>query len=273
MCYGCALALVAGGCADRLVLYPSTHGIDTTGLERREVAVEGGGMVEVWVARSAGAGRMEPQAYVLSFTGNAARGELTAPFFAKDWGERPVEVWAVNYPGYGGSPGPARLTAIAPVALSAYDALRDRAGEKPIIVQCRSIGTAAALHVATRRPVAGCILHNPPALREMILGRYGWWNLWLLAGPVAMRVPADLDSVANARRAMAPAVFVLAGEDEVVPPKYQRMVAEAYGGEKRMVHLMGAKHVDRAEGEALKEYEAAMEWMWGRVRIRGNNKS
>lgn len=259
---------VLAGCGDRLLLYPSRHSIDSTALERREVHVEGQGPVEVWIARSAGASRAgaKPKAYVLSFTGNAARAELTAPFFAKDWGERPVEVWAMNYPGYGGSPGSARLTTIPPATLAVFDDLRRHAGEAPIMIECRSIGTASALYVASRRTVASVILHNPPALRQMILGHHGWWNLWLLAGPVAMRVPPELDSVSHARKATVPAVFLLATEDEVVPPKYQRMVADAYAGEKRIIHLRGAKHVDRAEGEALREYEEAMDWLWEEVR-------
>lgn len=267
------LLLVAVGYTDRLILFPSTDPIGTTGLDRREVPLSGGGAVEVWVARSPGASRPvdpgrqagEPVAYVLAFIGNAARAELTAAFHARDWGGRPVEVWAVNYPGYGGSPGPARLKSIGPAALAAYDALRRHAGDKPIIVEGRSLGTTAALHVAAHRPVAGCVLHNPPPLRQLIWGRHGWWNLWLVAGPVGLSVPADLDSLANARRATAPAVFLLAGADEVVPPAYQAMVAGAYAGEKRVVRDPRATHNDRVGGPAAAEAEAALDWLWERA--------
>jgi hypothetical protein len=40
--------------------------------------------------------------------------------------------------------------------------------------------------VAANRPCAGLVLTNPPPLRNMILQRFGWWNLWLLATPVAL---------------------------------------------------------------------------------------
>jgi pimeloyl-ACP methyl ester carboxylesterase len=246
---------------DRLILYPSNHPLDTTSLVRREITLEGGSRIEIFSTRSPGSAEEEPQAYVLTFVGNAARAELTAPFFAKDWGKRPVEVWSVNYPGYGSSGGRARLDAIGPAALAAYDALRGVAKDKPIILQARSIGTTAALYVASKRPVAAVILHNPPALRQLILHRYGWWNLWLFAGPIAWTIPSELDSVANAKRMTIPAAFVLAGADEVVPPENQRLVAEAYAGPKRVVRLEGARHVDRASGEALREYEAALDWI------------
>jgi hypothetical protein len=263
--YGVFLALVAAGYADRLILFPTTNHIDTSALlGRRTARLPSGSSVEIWIARSPGAARAEPRAYVLAFIGNAARAELTAPFFAKDWGDRPVEVWAVNYPGYGTSPGAARLASIAPASLAAYDELRRHAGDKPVFLEARSIGTAAALYVAAHRPVAGCILHNPPPLRQLILGRYGWWNLWLVGGPIALSVPRELDSIANAASVDAPAVFVLGGADQVVPESYQRRVADAYRGEHRMVLSAGSSHTDRISGRALDEYKMALDWIFKR---------
>jgi len=60
---------------------------------------------------------------------------------------------------------------------------------------------------------------------------------WL--APSLSAVPADLDSVANARRLTAPAVFVMGGDDEVIPPAYQRPVVEAYAGPKRVIEIPG----------------------------------
>jgi pimeloyl-ACP methyl ester carboxylesterase len=262
LCYCLFFLLLITRYTDRLMLYPSTDPRDTTGLTRREIALEGGTKIEIYSMRSAGAADREPQAYVLTFIGNGARAEHTAPFFASDWGTRPVEVWSVNYPGYGKSGGSARLESIGPAALAAYDALREVAKDKPIILQARSIGSTAALHVAANRSVAAVILHNPPALRQLILHHYGWWNLWLVAGPIAWTTPSELDSVANAQRVTVPAAFILAGADEVVPPKNQQLVANAYAGPKRIIRLAGAKHLDRASGQALAEYGAALDWIF-----------
>jgi uncharacterized protein len=264
------LILLFTGQTDRLILYPSTDPLGTTSLTRREITLDVRTRIEVFSMRSPGAADKEPQAYVLTFVGNAARAELTAPFFARDWGSRPVEVWSVNYPGYGASGGSARLDAIAPAALAAHDALREVANGKPIILQARSIGTTAALHVAANRPVTAVILHNPPALRQLILRRYGWWNLWVFAGPIAWTTPSSLDSVANAKRVTVPAAFILAGADEVVPPENQQLVANAYAGPKRIIRLDGAKHIDRASGQALAEYEAALDWI---LQVSANGKT
>ena len=256
------LGAVIGGCADRLLLHPSTGPMETDDVQRHTFTCNDKS-VEIWSCQSKGVTEGQPpKAYVLCFLGNAARAEWVAPWHAEDWGHRPVEVWAVNYPGYGGSAGPARLRSIGPVALAAYDAVHAAAGQRPIFVEAESIGTAASLYVAANRPVAGCVLHNPPPLRELILGRGGWWNLWLIAGPVAMSIPRELDSLANAKSVTAPAVFMSADADEIVTPVYQQRVIDAYAGSKRVVHVPGAGHNDRATGEAEVQHQAGLDWLW-----------
>jgi alpha-beta hydrolase superfamily lysophospholipase len=103
------------------------------------------------------------------------------------------------------------------------------------------------------------ILHNPPPLRQMILRQFGWWNLWLLAGPIALQIPRDLDSVANAKAIHVPAIFLLAEKDEVVAPRFHRLVVEAYAGEKRVISLPGAYHNDPVEGAALVDLNRALD--------------
>jgi pimeloyl-ACP methyl ester carboxylesterase len=127
-----------------------------------------------------------------------------------------------------------------------------------------SIGATAALHVAAQRPIAGLILHNPPPLRELILRRFGWWNLWLLAGPVAMQIPRDLDCITNAKATRTPAIFLLAEKDQIVPPRFQRLVVEAYAGEKRVIELRGAHHNDPIEGTGLLDLNDSLDWMLDR---------
>jgi uncharacterized protein len=177
------------------------------------------------------------------------------------WNDRAVEFWGMNYPGFGGSTGQARLSKIGPAALASFDELKRHAVDKPIVPFGTSIGATAALHVAAHRPVVGVILHNPPPLREMILRRFGWWNLWLLAGPVALQIPKDLDSIENAKTSHAPAVFLLAERDEVVPVRYHRLVVDAYAGEKRVISLPRAYHNDPIEGTALAELKDGLEWL------------
>ena len=260
--------LLTGSCsADRLVLGTDPGAPADTGGATRRLIERDGITVECWVARSpgargqAGSPAREPEALILYFTGKGTRAETWTAVVADGWGGRPVEVWGVNYPGFGGTTGPPRMSRVGPSALVAYDGAREAAAGKPVFVQGASFGTVPALHVAARRPVDGVILHKPPPLRQLILGQYGWWNLWLFAGPVAAGVPADLDSLANARRCSAPAVFVLHGADQVIAPKYQRRIADGYAGPKRVIDFAGARHDDPLSREVGEKNDAAIEWM------------
>ena len=246
---------------DRLVLFPTTDRIDAGAAIRKPIPFDGGEL-EIWTAASKLAQqRGQPRIYVLRFYGNADRADRWVAAEAEMWNNRAVEVWGMNYPGFGGSTGPARLAQLGPAALAAFDALNRAAEDRPIIVFGASLGATTALHVAAHRQVAGLILHNPPALRQIILRQFGWWNLWLLAGPLAQKLPADLDSIANARTVRARAIFLLAEKDEVVAPRFQRLVVDAYAGEKRVISLVGAGHNSPVEGVGLTHFHDALDWL------------
>ena len=166
----------------------------------------------------------------------------------------------VNYPGYGGSSGSADMAAIPPAALAVYDHVAKLAGGKPIFLAGNSLGTTAALYLATQRRAAGLILQNPPAIRSLILSEFGWWNLWLLAGPVALQVPRELDSPANAAQVTAPAVFLLAEDDTFVVPANQRKVVDASAGEKQVIHMQGG-HNEEISGNAERELVGRLDWL------------
>ena len=65
-----------------------------------------------------------------------------------------------------------------------------------------------------------------------------------------------------------PAIFLLAENDEVVAPKFQRLVVEAYAGEKRVIPLAGAGHNSPIEGTELTQLQNGFDWllspMWER---------
>ena len=246
---------------DHLILFPTRASIDSGGVGRKTIPFQNGEL-ELWTAISRRAqqnGRVDT--YVLRFYGNADRAERWVASEADEWNDRAVEIWGMNYPGFGGSTGPARLSRIGPAALSAFDELQRHANGQPIVLYGASLGASASLHVAAHRPAAGLILHNPPPLRQMILRQFGWWNLWLLAGPVAVQIPRDLDSVSNAKAIHVPAIFLLADKDEVVAPRFHRLVVEAYAGEKRVISLPGAYHNDPIEGAALADLNRTLDWL------------
>jgi pimeloyl-ACP methyl ester carboxylesterase len=245
---------------DHLVLFPWTGRIPSGNATRRTVPFEGGEL-EVWTAESPAARAGRPKTYVLRFYGNADRADRWVADEAEMFGDRALEFWGMNYPGFGGSTGPARLARIGPGALAAFDELRREAGERPIVLFGASLGTTAALHVAAKRPVAGLVLQNPPALRQMILRQFGWWNLWLLAGPLSLKVPAELDSINNAKASHARAIFLLAEKDEVVAPRFQQLVANSYAGEKRVISLRGANHNSPIDPEGWRTFQEALNWL------------
>ena len=219
-----------GNLQDHLILFPTRAPINAGAAVRKTVPFERGEL-EIWTARSRRAQQQDyVDVFILRFYGNADRADRWAAIEAEMWNDRAVEIWGMNYPGFGGSTGPARLARIGPAAVATFDALKRHAANKgavesavpsgstpepalrtahtttPIVLYGASIGVAAALHVAASRPaeIAGLILHNPPPLREVILRQFGWWNLWLLAGPVALRIPRELDCIANAKATRAP---------------------------------------------------------------------
>jgi pimeloyl-ACP methyl ester carboxylesterase len=275
--------MIFGHLPDHLILFPTREPINAGDTIRGTIPFENGDL-EIWTAQSQLArqqGRTE--VFILRFYGNADRADRWPAMEADMWKDRAVEIWGMNYPGFGSSTGPARLARIGPAAVAAFDELRRHAAKKsavasavasgptpssahttaPIVLFGTSIGATAALHVATSRPteIAGLILQNPPPLREMILRQFGWWNLWLLAGPVALRIPRDLDCIANARASRTPAIFLLAERDEIVAPRFHRLVVQAYAGEKRIIELRGAYHNDPVEGSALADLNDALGWV------------
>src|SRR5438309_9574034 len=219
-----------GHLLDHLILFPTSAPIDAGAAVRKMVPFQSGEL-EIWTAQSRRAQQQgDADIFILRFYGNADRADRSAAMEAEMSNDRAVEIWGMNYPGFGGSTGPARLSKIGPAALAVFDELERQAMSKSavksavpsgsssnpalrtahatasIVLFGTSIGATAALHVAAQRPIAGLILHNPVPLREIILRQFGWWNLWLLAGPVALQIPRDLDSIANARASRAPAI-------------------------------------------------------------------
>jgi uncharacterized protein len=253
--------ILFGHLPDHLILFPTTAPIDTNGAVPKMLPFQNG-QLEVWTAKSRLAQQKDgADIYVLRFYGNADRADRWAAAETEMWNDRAVEIWGMNYPGFGGSTGPARLSRIGPAALAAFDELKRQAGGRPIVLFGASIGATAALHVAAQRPETRLILHNPPPLRQMILRQFGWWNLWLLAGPIALQIPQDLDSLSKAKAIHAPAIFLLAEKDEVVAPRFHRLVVDAYAGEKRAIPLRDAYHNDPIEGADLAEFYRGLDWL------------
>ena len=244
------------------------------------------GTSEESVERSAGGGAAA-DFYVLAITGNGGRAERTTArlrVFFRDWLDENQELWerygnrtrprriavlALQHPGFGTDRAAAQLSDLAPAATVALRSLHARAHGKPVLLHGMSMGTTSALHVARELGdlVDGVILEKPPALRSQILWQHGWWNFWLLAGPLSWGVPRELSSVDNARAVGVPGLFVLATEDEIVPEAYSRMVFNEFAGRKRVVLSRGG-HNDGVSAGTCSDLPLALDWLWESIEYR-----
>ena len=248
---------------DQLIVSPAPGDMDAPDAIRSMISYPGG-KLDACTARSALAKERAPELYVLFFSGNEDRVNPWTAGVAQLWEEstgKAVEAWGVNLPGFGLSTGPAYVHRMGAAGLAAYDAVRAKAGSAPIVIHAASLGTLAAMCVAANRDVAGMTIQDPPPLRDLVLEHHGWWNGWLLSVPVALWLPGDVDSVANARRCSAPCVFITSGNDRVIPPKYQQRIVDAYAGPKRHVVIPNGKHTARPDAVTAEEIARDRAWL------------
>lgn len=156
------------------------------------------------------------------------------------WGEKPPE-WGwllVNYRGYGLSEGSPGERALLEDARLVYDwaAARPDVDAKHIVVLGRSLGSYVAVSLAAQRPVRGAILATPFDSLAALGGR----RYPML--PVGVIVNGRYDAAALAPAIGVPALFLLAENDDVVPPEHGEALARAWGGPKKVVTLPSTGH-------------------------------
>lgn len=222
------------------------------------------GQVEVWIRKSAliDSGK-RPALRVLCFCAQGFQAQ------SKGWDvldladDVPMEFWTMNYPGYGSTTGPSKLSLIGPCALANFDAMR-KIDNTPIVASGYSLGTVPALYVSARRDVNGVMIYNPPLLRDMFL-RQGWWNLWAIAWPMSLAVPDDLNSAANAAATRAPGVLISSTLDNVAPFTFQQRIINEYGGPKNTL-IFQAGHSDPFTAQQSQHVKDALHWLVQRLR-------
>jgi pimeloyl-ACP methyl ester carboxylesterase len=266
----CALS----ACTNRLFLHPSHQPIPTDA-DVRSIPCDTrpirGRELDAFLLRLGGR-ECKPAAVVLAFHGNGSRAEVELAALARvfaPWAREcgaggGIELVAVTYPGFGRDREHATLRGLGAGALEAYDWVRAHADGAPVVLYGFSMGSAAALHVVRERsstPPAAVVLDRPPNIPRIVAGRFGWWNLFLVAGPVLASLPRAVHSVANARHAgRVPALFVIGRRDRLVRPKNAETIVRAYAGPKLTVVFDGG-HDAWLDGEApgLRE---GIAWVW-----------
>ena len=171
---------------------------------------------------------------VLYFGGNAEEVSWMIP---EARSRVPGLAWLlVSYRGYGGSEGSPSEAAIRADALRWYDYAVKELGANEVIGFGRSLGSGAAVFLASQRPVKAVVLVTPfDSLVEVARHHYP-----LLPVRTLLRHP--FDSVGRAPQVAAPLLCIAAARDEVIPAVHARRLYEAWGGPKRWLLLEEAGH-------------------------------
>ncbi len=247
--------------ADSIILCPSQGEIRVEHKTQRTLAHDDG-EIDVWVQRRHCSDARGPELFVLKFGGAGSRAERATMHPLDFWDGMSAEIWAPNWRGFGGSAGRASVQSLVSVGLQCYEEIRRAADGRPVLLTGNSLGTAVALAVAAaHRDMAGLLLRNPPPLRQLIIGKHGWYSLGIGAWLISKCVPASLDSIAKARGSDVPAMFVTSGQDRVVPPNFQAMVYNAYAGPKRQLVLPQAGHEDVPKEREVARYREHLSWL------------
>jgi fermentation-respiration switch protein FrsA (DUF1100 family) len=205
------------------------------GVEEVRITAPDGVTLHGWLKRAPAAAKGERYPLVIVFAGVAREAS-----WMLNWGEKPPG-WGwlvVNYRGYGLSGGVPSESAIVEDAKRIFDyaASRPDVDATRIVVLGRSLGSYVAVKLAASRPLAGTILATPfDSIAAVAEGRYPFLPMgWLVGG--------RYDSAALAPAIRTPALFLLAGTDDVTPPQHGEALAKVWGGPKTLFTLAETGH-------------------------------
>lgn len=220
----CVLVYLA---QDRL-LYLPTPEVAYPGVGARHIG-RGAATLKVWELHGAA------QPALLYFGGNAEDVSANIPDFDAAFPERAV--YLVNYRGYGGSTGRPAEAALISDAEAIYDSLRVH--HEPIAVIGRSLGSAVAVALATRRPVERLVLVTPfDSIANVAADHYRWL-------PVRSLVRDRYDSLQRIGDVHSPTLVVVAERDEVVfRARSDALIAAIPAPLRHTLLVAGATHND-----------------------------
>jgi len=144
----------------------------------------------------------------------------------------------MNYRGYGQSQGRPSEQALLDDALFIYDQVLASAGIDPshVVLMGRSLGSGVAVHVAAKRRVGRVILVTPfDSLVNVARAHYPIF-------PVRWLLRHRFDSAALAPSIAAPALFLTASHDRIVPPRFAENLRALWGGPTTAVCVEGTDH-------------------------------
>ncbi len=185
-----------------------------------------GAEIKIWTIARPG------PAALIYFGGNAEDVGASIGRFADLLPEH--SLYFVNYRGYGGSTGEPSERALVGDAIALHDHLRTRHEE--IHVLGRSLGSGVAAQLAGERDVRRLVLVTPfDSLVDVARAHYPWM-------PVGLLMRDRFDSASREASIASEALFVIAGDDEIIPRARSDELVRAFRGGPRVVILEGARH-------------------------------
>lgn len=179
---------------------------------------------------------------IVYFGGNAEDVSLNIPQFSR-WFTH-CTVYLVNYRGYSGSEGAPSEEALYADARRVFDFARD--SHDSVIVMGRSLGSGVATHLASAREIDRLVLVTPFDSFESLAREYYpiFPTRWLLKD--------RYDSLSRAADIDVPVLVLVAAEDEIVPARSSRRLADAI--DPGLVTLHSLEHVGHNSVEAAPAY-------------------
>ncbi|MBW8838258.1 MAG: alpha/beta hydrolase [Gemmatimonadetes bacterium] len=203
--------------------------------ERVELTMRDGTRLAGWfLAAQSGEGRPTPA--LLWFYGNGENIAAIWPII-RDFRPPHAALLVLDYPGYGGSGGRATEAHMYEAADLAYEALVQRPCVDPhrIYVYGRSLGSAAATHIAASHDVAGMILESPFTSARAMAARH--YRIF----PQAL-VRVRLDNLARIKQIHSPTLIVHGSADVLVPIEMSKELAASAAGPVEFVMIEGSDH-------------------------------
>lgn len=155
---------------------------------------------------------------LIYFGGNAENVAYNIDDFRTLFADRTV--YLVNYRGYGGSSGSPHEAGLYSDALLAYDHFSKR--HSSVSVMGRSVGSAVATYLASKRDVEKLILVTPFDSAVSVGKKlYPFF-------PISLILQEKLDSVGRAAEISADTLIVAATDDEIIPYEHTQNLVEAF---------------------------------------------
>ena len=142
----------------------------------------------------------------------------------------------VNYRGYGASTGSPGQQEIFQDTLAIFDDVTKRYRPEKVFVMGRSLGSAVACFVASKRSVNGSILITPFDSIEAIARRQFFFL------PVSLLLQHPFRSIDYAPQLTAPSLIIYGGNDSTVLPAQTERLIDHIQGDTKSVLIEEAEH-------------------------------